>query len=79
MSPSPSASARRIASRFVASSLAYQGFGRELPVDEVAYVNDWGTGGLRPDLTVLIEVPEDVAAEHTLTRAAHWRLCKRSA
>ena len=52
-----------VCDRFVASSLAYQGFGRELPVDEVAYVNDWGTGGLRPDLTVLIDVPEEVAAE----------------
>ena len=49
--------------RYIASSLAYQGHGRGLPVAEVALVNDWGTGGLRPDLTVLIDVPEAVAAE----------------
>ena len=52
-----------VCDRFIASSLAYQGHGRQLPVDEVAYVNDWGTGGLRPDLTILLDVPEEVAAE----------------
>ena len=52
-----------VCDRFIASSLAYQGYGRQLPVDEVAYVNDWGTGGLRPDLTILLEVAEEVAAE----------------
>jgi dTMP kinase len=51
-----------VCDRFISSSLAYQGFGRQLPVDEVAYVNDWGTGGLRPDLTILVDVPEEVAA-----------------
>jgi dTMP kinase len=52
-----------VCDRFIASSLAYQGFGRELVVDEVAFVNDWGTGGLRPDLTILVDVPEDLAAQ----------------
>jgi dTMP kinase len=52
-----------VCDRYIASSLAYQGYGRQLVVDEVAYVNDWGTGGLRPDLTILIDVPEDVAAQ----------------
>ena len=52
-----------VCDRYVASSLAYQGHGRGLPVAEVALVNDWGTGGLRPDLTILIDVPEAVAAE----------------
>jgi dTMP kinase len=52
-----------VCDRFIASSLAYQGYGRELVVDEVAYVNDWGTGGLRPDLTILVDVPVEVAAE----------------
>jgi dTMP kinase len=52
-----------VCDRYIASSLAYQGHGRGLPVAEVALVNDWGTGGLRPDLTVLLDVPEAVAAE----------------
>ena len=35
--------------RFVDSSLAYQGAGRGLGVDAVRAINDFGTGGLRPD------------------------------
>ena len=40
--------------RFVDSSLAYQGAGRGLGVDAVRAINDFGTGGLRPDLTLLL-------------------------
>ncbi|MBE1532892.1 dTMP kinase [Actinomadura algeriensis] len=46
-----------VSDRYVDSSLAYQGFGRQQPVDEIARVNEWATGGLVPDLTVLLEVP----------------------
>jgi dTMP kinase len=52
-----------VTDRYVASSLAYQGHGRRIPVTEVAQVNEWATGGLKPDLTILIDVPEEVAAE----------------
>jgi dTMP kinase len=51
-----------VTDRYVSSSLVYQGHGRLLPVDEVAAVNAWATGGLTPDLTVLLEVPAAVAA-----------------
>src|SRR3954465_1769516 len=40
--------------RFVDSSLAYQGAGRELGVAEVRAINAFGTGGLTPDLTLLL-------------------------
>jgi dTMP kinase len=40
--------------RFVDSSLAYQGEGRALGVEEVARVNEWAVGGLTPDLTFLL-------------------------
>ncbi|WP_242907956.1 dTMP kinase [Actinomadura terrae] len=46
-----------VSDRYVDSSLAYQGYGREQPVEEIARVNAWATGGLVPDLTVLLEVP----------------------
>ncbi|MFC4591503.1 dTMP kinase [Sphaerisporangium corydalis] len=46
--------------RYVDSSLAYQGAGRELLPQDVAKVNSWATGGLVPDLTVLIDVPPAV-------------------
>jgi dTMP kinase len=42
--------------RFVDSSLAYQGAGRGLGVDAVRAINDFGTGGLVPDLTLLLRI-----------------------
>ncbi|WP_067467121.1 dTMP kinase [Actinomadura macra] len=46
-----------VSDRYIDSSLAYQGFGRQQPVDDIARVNAWATGGLVPDLTVLLEIP----------------------
>jgi dTMP kinase len=43
-----------ILDRFVDSSLAYQGGGRGLGVEAVRAINDFGTGGLRPDRTLLL-------------------------
>jgi dTMP kinase len=45
-----------ITDRFVDSSLAYQGAGRRLPVDEIARFNWWATGGRVPDLTILLDM-----------------------
>lgn len=42
--------------RFVDSSLAYQGAGRALGVEAVRAINDFGTGGLVPDRTLLLAV-----------------------
>ena len=51
-----------VTDRFSGSSLAYQGFGRGLGVDDVRRVSTWAAGGLEPDLIVLLDVPLDVAA-----------------
>jgi dTMP kinase len=50
-----------VTDRFAGSSLAYQGHGRGLPVDEVERVSRWASGGLWPDLIVLLDVPGEVA------------------
>ncbi|HLM86162.1 MAG TPA: dTMP kinase [Solirubrobacteraceae bacterium] len=42
--------------RFVDSSLAYQGAGRALGVEEVRTINLFATGGLRPDRTLLLRI-----------------------
>jgi dTMP kinase len=42
--------------RFVDSSLAYQGAGRGLGVARIAALNDFATGGLTPDRTLLLRV-----------------------
>jgi dTMP kinase len=51
--------------RYVDSSIAYQGAGRTLSVEEVAKLSEWATQGLLPDLTVLL----DIAPEQGLARA----------
>ena len=42
--------------RFVDSSLAYQGAGRGLGIDAVRAINEFGTGGLVPDRTLLLRI-----------------------
>jgi len=48
-----------ITDRYVDSSLAYQGAGRALDVDEVERVQRWATGDLRPHLTVVLDLAPD--------------------
>jgi len=64
-----------VTDRFTASSLAYQGFGRGLPIEEVRALSTFATGGLVPDLTVLLDLDPAVAAarrsrEHDRLEAA---------
>jgi len=49
-----------VSDRSIYSSLAYQGYGRGLPLDEVRAVNEWAIGGCWPDLVVLLDVPADL-------------------
>ncbi|HET9982432.1 MAG TPA: dTMP kinase [Longimicrobiales bacterium] len=49
-----------VADRYTLSSLAYQGYGRGLGAAVVDELNDFATGGLRPDLTVLLDVPAEL-------------------
>jgi dTMP kinase len=46
--------------RYVDSSLAYQGAGRELDVDEVAQLSAWATEGLTPALTMLLDLDPEI-------------------
>jgi dTMP kinase len=52
-----------VTDRYVDSSLAYQGAGRLLPVSEVATLNHWATGGLTPDLTIVLDLPPVVGLQ----------------
>jgi len=52
-----------VTDRYSASTLAYQGFGRGLDQGELEAMVGWATGGLRPDLTVLFDLPVSVAAD----------------
>ncbi len=50
-----------VSDRFSGSTLAYQGYGRGLDVGELARLSEWATGGLSPDVVVLLDVPAEVA------------------
>lgn len=57
-----------VCDRYVDSTLAYQGAGRVLDAASVAQINAWATGGLVPDLTVLLDL-DPVAALASARRA----------
>ncbi|MFJ9040931.1 dTMP kinase [Streptomyces sp. NPDC102406] len=52
-----------ISDRYIDSSVAYQGAGRDLSPTEVARINRWATSGLVPHLTVLLDVDPETARE----------------
>ncbi|WP_285962194.1 dTMP kinase [Pseudomonas tohonis] len=52
--------------RFTDATYAYQGGGRGLPVERIALLEDFVQGELRPDLTLVFDLPVDVG----LSRAA---------
>ncbi|WP_296182474.1 dTMP kinase [uncultured Mobiluncus sp.] len=51
-----------ITDRYLASSIAYQGHGRELGAREIRDLSMWATGGLVPNLTVLLDLDPEAAA-----------------
>ncbi len=55
--------------RFTDSTLAYQGYGRGIDLDTLRGLNDFATGGLRPDLTLLLDLPAESGLERIRQRA----------
>jgi dTMP kinase len=52
-----------ISDRYSESSFAYQGRGRDLTLQKVSRLNKYATGGLVPDLTILVDVSPEVGLE----------------
>ena len=50
-----------VSDRFIPSSLAYQGYGRGLDLDELRRISAWASAGLEPDLVILLDVSPEVA------------------
>ncbi|MEJ7800130.1 MAG: dTMP kinase [Ilumatobacter sp.] len=66
--PALAAGRHVVSDRSVYSTLAYQGYGRGLPIDEVRSVNEWAIGDTWPDLVVLLTVPSEVTARRMAKR-----------
>lgn len=58
--PALAAGRHVVSDRSVYSTLAYQGFGRMLPLDDVRRVNDWAVDGCWPELVILLDADPDV-------------------
>ena len=59
-----------VSDRFSDSTVAYQGYGRGLPVDFVRQANDFACEGLRPDLTFLLDLDPETAERRMRGREA---------
>lgn len=63
-----------VADRFSLSSLAYQGYGRGLPLERVREICDFAAGGLKPDLTIVIDVPLEMGEARRSARSGPDRI-----
>jgi dTMP kinase len=57
-----------LADRYIDATLAYQGFGRGLALGPLRQLQDWTTGGLWPDLTILLDCDIGVASSRMKSR-----------
>lgn len=62
-----------VCERYVDASLAYQGVARDLGVNLVRAVNDAATGGLRPDLTLLLDLDPETGLRRARAATARAR------
>ncbi|MEO0077315.1 MAG: dTMP kinase [candidate division WOR-3 bacterium] len=60
-----------ISDRFSLSSMAYQGVGREFSFKVVSRLNKFAVGNIKPDLTILVDVPVDIGLQRTEQRSAN--------
>jgi dTMP kinase len=56
-----------VADRFDISTIAYQGYGRGLPLEDVKRANEIATGGLKPDVVFLLDAPQEVGVARRRT------------
>lgn len=58
--------------RFGDSTLAYQGFGHKTDLETLQALLDFSTGGLRPDLTLLVDVPVETGMARKRDNSSEW-------
>lgn len=57
-----------VCDRYIHSSLAYQGYGREFGVEAIGGMSEWATQGLWPDVVIYLDVTDEYAAEMLAAR-----------
>jgi dTMP kinase len=73
LEPALAAGAWVVTDRYSGSTVAYQGYGHGLGGAELAAVVDWAEAGVAADLSVLVDVPVEVAATRLDGAARHGR------
>lgn len=68
-----------VTDRYIDSSLAYQAAGRELAEEDIFALSAWGTDGLMPNLTLLLDISPEASAKRTSQRGDENHLDKQSA
>jgi len=61
-----------ICDRFGDSTLAYQGYGHQTDIGTLQYLIHFATGGLTPDLTLLLDIPVNQGFERKLKNDSEW-------
>ncbi len=61
-----------ICDRFGDSTLAYQGYGHETNLEELGYLVNYATGGLKPDLTLLLDIPVKDGLQRKVDNDSEW-------
>ena len=60
--------------RFTDATIAYQGYGRGLKLDTIKRMNEQATGGIKPDLTILLDLPVSTGLKRSQRRLKRERL-----
>ncbi|WP_019174495.1 dTMP kinase [Brevibacterium ravenspurgense] len=68
-----------VTDRYIDSSLAYQAAGRELAEEDIFALSAWGTDGLMPNLTLLLDISPEASAQRTSQRGNENHLDKQTA
>lgn len=61
--PTLAAGTHVVSDRFTDATFAYQGGGRDIPLSDIAVLENWVQQGLHPDLTLLLDIPLTVAQQ----------------
>jgi dTMP kinase len=61
-----------LSDRYFDSTIAYQGYGHKQNLDEVRALVNYATGGLVPDLTILLDIDVEAGLQRKMQNGAEW-------